>query len=173
MKQTCCSETAGDHGCDLGCIAAKAVGAFDLVPRIDELISRLLRATTRLEPDDLGTLLRSEARRCGFEAATIFLVDYEQQVLTPFPPLSDQLPALDIDTTMAGRAFQLERPFSVASDGEEGSISLWLPLLDSAERLGVLHFRSPAMSEELMVRCEDIGSLVAELMVSNSNYGIR
>ncbi|MDP8976508.1 MAG: serine/threonine-protein phosphatase [Actinomycetota bacterium] len=150
---------------------AEAVNAFDVVPRVDELISTLLRASTRLVPDDLAPLLRSQARRCGFEDATIFIVDHEQQVLTPLRPLSDQLSALDIDTTVAGRAFQLERALSVTGDSEEGSANLWLPLLDSAERLGVLHLRSLAMSEELLARCEDVASLVAELLVSKSNYG--
>ena len=149
----------------------RAGGALDLAPRVDELISRLLRASTRLVPDDLAPLLQTEAGRCGFEAATIYLVDHEQQVLTPFLVPSDQLPPLDIDTTMAGRAFQLERPFSVASSEGEGGVNLWLPLLDSAERLGVLHLRLPGISEELLVRCEDVASLVAELIVSKSNYG--
>ena len=47
----------------------------------------------------------------GFGDATIFLVDHEQQVLTPLAPSPPELSTLDIDTTMPGRAFQLESTF--------------------------------------------------------------
>jgi serine phosphatase RsbU (regulator of sigma subunit) len=134
------------------------------------LISRLLRSTTRLVPDDLAPLLREEAKACGFDSAALFLADHEQLVLVPVDPLPDELSAQDIDTTLAGRAFQLERPVYGPSGGE-GARSLWLPLLDSAERLGVLHLRSPAWSEELQERCEDVASLVAELIVAKARYG--
>ncbi len=136
-----------------------------------DLLSRLLRASVRLAPDDLGPLLRAEAERCGFEDATIFLVDHEQQVLTPLGPSAPELSTLDIDTTMAGRAFQLERPMTADGAGEGASASIWLPLLDSAERLGVLHLRAPAAPEELVAACEGVALLVAELIVSKDKYG--
>jgi len=151
-------------------LPSEAGATLDPDRRVDELISRLLRASTCLVADELATLVHSEARRCGFGGATIYLVDHEQEVLTPAVPASDQLPTLDVDTTVGGRAFQLERPFSVVSNEDE-SVSLWLPLLDSAERLGVLHLCLPFLSDELLARCEDVASLVAELIVSKSNYG--
>lgn len=150
--------------------AAEANGDLDLISRVDELIRRLLRASIRLMPDDLAPLLHSEATRCGFEDATIFLVDHEQRVLTPFRPVSGEPSALEIDTTVAGRAFQLERPF-ITTDGKEGSVNLWLPLLDSAERLGVLLLRGPVISEEVLARCEGLASLLSVLIVSQSSYG--
>lgn len=151
-------------------LTTKGSRTAGLTAATGELISRLLRSTSCLASDDLAPLLRAEAKACGFGDATMFLADYEQLALIPVCPLPDEAFAQDIDTTLAGRAFQVERPVYGPSD-EAGAGSLWLPLIDSAERLGVLCLRSPAWSEELEQRCVDVASLVAELIVAKARYG--
>ena len=48
---------------------------------------------------------------------------------------------------------------------------VWLPLIDGAEQLGVLYLRTPAISDELLRRLEDVAGLVSELIVSKTQYG--
>ncbi len=136
---------------------------------IDAAIVRLLRASTRLAPDDLAGLVADEGARAGFSVVTIFMVDLEQILLSPLPPAHGFV-SQDIDTTIAGRAFQVERPFVVAgTDG--GDSGIWIPLIDGAERLGVLYLRSPATSDDLLRRLEDLAGVVSELIVSKTQYG--
>ncbi len=151
-------------------LATNGDRAADLALAIGELIPQLLRGANRLGPDDLAPFLREETKGCGFADATIFLADHEQLVLSPVGTSRDEASVQDIDTTLAGRAFQVENPVSSAAD-EEGLRSVWLPLLDSAERLGVLCLRVPTWSADLERRCEDLASLVAELIVSKAKYG--
>lgn len=104
----------------------------------------------------------------GLHDATILLADLEHRVLTPMPP-DHRLGVQEIDATVAGRAFQLERPMVVG--GEEGRAGIWMPLVDGAERLGVMYVETPARSDDLLRRIEDLAGLVAELIVSKSQYG--
>ena len=64
----------------------------------------------------------------------IYLVDYEQTLLVPLPDGTDRTP-LEIDATLAGRAFSA---IAVREADTGVGRRLWLPLLDGAERLGVL-----------------------------------
>jgi serine phosphatase RsbU (regulator of sigma subunit)/putative methionine-R-sulfoxide reductase with GAF domain len=150
---------------------ADAGQAAELARGIDGVISQLLRHSTQLAPDDLARLVADECRAGGFFDVTIFLVDLEQVLLVPLskPTSRDPVP-LDVDTTIAGRAFQLERPF-VVSGGDDGSVGIWVPLIDGAERLGVMYLHGPAASDELLRRVQDLAGLVSELVVSKTQYG--
>ncbi len=142
--------------------------AAQLARSVDAVIARLIRASTRLAPGDLGRLVANETRRAGLFDVTIFLVDLEQIRLSPLSP-THGFTDIDLDTTIAGRAYQLERPFVVPS-GQAG-VGVWVPLIDGAERLGVLYLSSSAVSDELLRRFEDLAGEVSELIVSKSQYG--
>ncbi len=147
---------------------ASTDAAADLADRIDPVIIRLIRLSTKLLPDDLSRVLAEETSGIGLHDATILLADLEQRVLTPLPP-DHRLGVQEIDATVAGRAFQLER--SVVVGGEDARVGIWMPLVDGAERLGVLYVESPATSEDFLRKLEDLAGLVAELIVSKSQYG--
>ena len=138
-------------------------------PRVAEVVARVLRLSARLVPDDLSRLVAEEAVRGGFYEATIYLADHEQRVLGPLPSTSTERAPLEIDATVAGRVYQVERPFAVPA--EEGGVHLWMPLIDGAERIGVFHLRSAVFNDELLLECEQLASVVAELVVSKSQYG--
>ena len=144
-------------------------GAAQLARGVDALLYRMLRNSTRLAPDDLGRFVADETYRSGLLDATIFLIDLEQLRLRPLPP-APGFPVYDVDTTIAGRAFQVEKPLVVpVADGAGRGV--WLPLIDGAERLGVLYLRTPAISDDLLRRMEDVAALVSELIVSKTQYG--
>jgi GAF domain-containing protein len=150
-------------------ITSGAAAAARLADRIDPVITSLIRRSTRLLPDDLSRLVEYEATRIGLGATVIFLADLEHRILTPLPS-THVLVAQDIDATVAGRAFQLGRPI-VVPNAEHGGFGIWMPLVDGAERLGVMYLESPATSDHLLRRLEDLAGLVAELVVSKSQYG--
>jgi GAF domain-containing protein len=143
--------------------------ASELADAIDGVIARLIRRSSCLLPDDLPPAVAEECARAGLLDATIFLTDLEQRVLTPLGPL-ERLGPQDIDSTIAGRCFQLERPLVVAVP-DTGEFAIWIALVDGADRLGVLYARSPASSDHLVQRLEDLAGLVAGLLLSKMKYG--
>jgi hypothetical protein len=143
--------------------------AAELTSRVDGIIVGLIRASTTLVPDDLVPVLMDHVTRAGFSAAAILLADHEQLLLTPLPGAPDDVSPQQVDSSVAGRVFQSERPLSV-SDGNGGG-TIWLPVLDGAERLGVLMLRAPVVSDAVVSRCGDIAGLLGELIVSKSQYG--
>jgi hypothetical protein len=54
------------------------------------------------------------------------------------------------------------------ADSEAGR-RLWLPLLDGAERLGVLGLTLPSVDDVLRERCSWLATLVAEMILSRTS----
>jgi hypothetical protein len=131
-----------------------------------ELLGHLLDASHELAPDELVAAVATAGRAVDAEDVAIYLVDYEQTLLVPIPDGTDRVP-LGIDTTLAGRAFAA---IAVQEADSGGGRRLWLPLLDGAERLGVLGLTVPAVDDALRVRCRWLTTLIAELLVSKSQY---
>ena len=131
-----------------------------------EVLGRLLEASHELAPDALVAAVTRTGRALDAEDVAIYLVDYEQTLLVPLPDGTDRAP-LEIDTTLAGRAFAAV----AVQEAETGSGQrLWLPLLDGAERLGVLGLTLPRVNDPLRKRCRWLASLTAELLVSKTQY---
>ncbi|HEX8771792.1 MAG TPA: PP2C family protein-serine/threonine phosphatase, partial [Acidimicrobiales bacterium] len=150
-------------------MGADVIDAAELASRVDGIIVGLIRASTTLVPDDLVPVLSEHVTEAGFIAAAILLADHDQLLLTPLPGAPADLAPQPVESSVAGRAFQTERPLSVADEAGGGTI--WLPVLDGAERLGVLMLRTPVVADEVVSRCADIAGLLGELIVSKSQYG--
>ena len=132
----------------------------------------LLRSTHLAGPDDLPALVSAAGQHLGADRAVLHLVDYGQVVLVPLTSV-DAPPAepLTIEATLAGRAFSdLAQHTSTAAPGG----TLWTPVLDGTERLGVLELRFPAagaVDDELRAAGRDLASLLAALVIAKSLYG--
>ena len=130
----------------------------------------LLRESHHLPADLLGTVVAENARMLGARDAVVYLADYEQHALIPIPgeEVPDRHP-LTIDDSPGGEAFR--RIDVTRSSGPEGVSRLWVPLLDGAERAGVLEmiYARPA-SEEDEQEARNYASLVAELSVTRDAY---
>ncbi len=149
-----------DAACDTGRAALLAQG-------IDAVITGLIRRSTRIVPDDVPCLVADQLTQAGMADVSILLADIEQRVLLPVG--SAAIGPQEIDTTLAGRAFKTEQVMVVATD-HDGAV-VWVPLVDGSERLGVLHLRTPATSDELLRRLEDVAGAVSELVVTKTKYG--
>jgi serine phosphatase RsbU (regulator of sigma subunit) len=135
-------------------------------------LQELLRESYLMPPDGLPDLVARAGRHLGAEEAFLYLVDYEQQVLTPLPVTgTPPRSGVTVDASLAGRAFQRVEVYELEADG--ASRRLWLPLLDGVERLGVFEVVVPSsepLEEELRQAFVSVAHLAAELLVSNGLY---
>jgi serine/threonine protein phosphatase PrpC len=86
-------------------------------------------------PEQLGSFVAAGAARLGVEDCTIYLQDYEQSLLIPFPVEGCEEPPIPIDGTLAGSAFTEE---AEREEPAGDQVRLWLAVVDGTDRLGVL-----------------------------------
>jgi sigma-B regulation protein RsbU (phosphoserine phosphatase) len=167
----------------------------------------LVRSSHVVAPDDLSELVTSASRELGADTAALYLVDYDQVELVPLirkphgrgeghdeasgPGADADVDRhhvegpLVINATLAGRAYtDLKQLTSTTGSG----LTLWTPVLDGTDRLGVLRQDFPReqsalrrnqselselseLSETLLEGCRDVASLLAHLAVSRSECG--
>ncbi|MDT0277611.1 PP2C family protein-serine/threonine phosphatase [Blastococcus goldschmidtiae] len=135
-------------------------------------LARLLESAGTAPPERLPDLL-AEAGRLMDVDVTVHRIDHEQRCLVRLGPArAGSRRRLGLDSTMAGRAFRTQQ--LVASD-REGQPRLWVPVVEGADRIGVLEVRvdgpgaldDPALREQ----CWWLASLLARLLVSMEPYG--
>ena len=133
-------------------------------------LTDLVQGSHLLVPDDVPILLLQHARRLGADDAALYLVDYEQRLLVPVPhPDGPDRDEVVIDTTLAGRCYRtLDIQSSTA--GDDGETRIWVPVLDGAERLGVLEIAFSA-EEPNLDELKVLGGLMAELVMTKQAYG--
>ena len=131
----------------------------------------LVQASTRLHPDDVPAAIAREASKVGLDDVVLLLVDLEQRVLRPFVDRAigpdDEV---SIDGSVPGRAYRTEAP--VVGDRVAGRTAVHLPLLDSAERLGVLSATTTAVvDDDAVARFGAFTSLAGEIVANKATYG--
>ncbi len=139
--------------------------------RLVSAVRVLTRAGHLAGPDDLPSLITAAAMSLGADRGVLYVVDYDQVLLVPLGEGSGS-GSLPVEGTLAGRTYTtLTQQRSGA--GAEGA-TIWSPVLDGTERLGVLElaFADPDELDEAMREAVlDVAALVAELVVTRSVYG--
>ncbi len=145
----------------------------DVAPRGAPLIAltTLLDGAELAPPERLPALVAAAGEALGIRL-TVYLADYEQRCLRPVPaPGAKPGAALDVETTLAGRAFR--RLEMLPSESEPPR--LWVPLLDGAERLGVLMAEVASTADlydpGLRAQCRWAALLTGHLAVLMTHYG--
>ncbi|MFC4512474.1 PP2C family protein-serine/threonine phosphatase [Streptomyces ehimensis] len=128
--------------------------------RLEELITE---AQTAL-PFELPDLANRCAAALGLGTALIYLVDLQQQLLVP---LDEALEPLPVDRSPAGWAYRTVTPRVVDAGND---MIAWMPLIDGAERLGVLAVRTAALDGVRMRRSRMLAHLFAMLITSKRAY---
>ena len=135
-------------------------------------LGALLDGSRLAPPDDFPDVVAAAGEKLGL-GVVMYLADYQQRELIPWTP--SHVPAglrMGIDSTLAGRAFQTIEPVTGERDGRS---VLWVPLLDGAERLGVLDLSSTdgvdVRTDAFRERCRWFASLVGHLVVVVGTYG--
>lgn len=135
---------------------------------VSQALSQLLRQSHHARAEDLPEMAMSVAPLLGAECLVLHLVDHQQQTLLPL--LAGSAPErgpVQVDGTLAGRAFT-----TVTTCATEAGTTLWIPLVNGAERMGVLEVTAGRpMSAGTADRCAEVAAVLAELVVTRCLYG--
>ncbi|MFD0035198.1 SpoIIE family protein phosphatase [Streptomyces sp. NPDC127172] len=110
------------------------------VPEIPEVALAEFLADLGNSTLDLTTAMARCTKAMGLQHSVAYLADLQQRQLTP---LNDLVRTLPIDDSLAGWTYRTQSLRVEKSDF--GGTTAWLPLVDGAERLGVLAVRAPAL----------------------------
>ena len=135
-----------------------------------EALRQLLRQSHHARPDDLPQMAMRAAGLVGATAMIIYLVDHQQRELLPL--LAGDVPGrkpFAVDGTVGGRAFSTVT--ACTSEAEPDGARVWVPLVDGADRLGVLEVvLAGPVGEAAVEDCLTVAALLAELAVTRSFY---
>src|SRR3954470_10665768 len=138
-----------------------------------EMLQAVLRRTHLSSAPDLATVVAEEGRTIGADPLVLYVVDHEQQRLTPVPGAgAEGREVLSVQGTVAGRAFAAASIVELEREG--GGRRVWLPLLDGTERLGVAEMtfaeHEEPLADSLRALCERYAHLIAILMATKDLY---
>ena len=134
------------------------------------VLGNLIAASHLMTLEQLPGTVASHAARAGWPGVLIYVADLQQERLyllsgnVDVSRYGDDAPTeLAIEGTVPGRAFQLGMiaPASAATTGQ-----WWVPLLDGAERLGVLRVGFAGSGVEVDEDLNQLAGLVALLLES-------
>jgi hypothetical protein len=132
-------------------------------------LGSLLEAGHSLAPDEVASTVAAHLAGLGMADAGIYLVDLDQRLLVPLGPASStSAEHLDIESTPAGHAFRKQQ---AVREPVPGGTRLWVPLIDGADRMGVLGTTVAEADDVTCERAMHIASITAGLVVSKSAYG--
>jgi len=130
----------------------------------------LLEAAGKAPPEGLAAIAAAAGRAMGVDLA-VHLVDHDQRRLHLLPGTGRTDPPTPVEGTLPGRVFQTVRLLPSEADPPR----LWVPLLDGADRLGVLEVgvRSTAdlYDPSLREQVTWIAGLLGHLVASMGPYG--
>lgn len=133
-------------------------------------------------PHELPRLVAEAAASMGALEVMIHLVDLQQVALTPFPGpsvagASTRPTPLPIDSTIAGRVYQHDEVIVQPGPDAASTVTVWLPLRDGANRLGVLsvgvpHYSTVAEPDTQLSRLlRRLAAIVSDLLALRTQYG--
>ncbi|MEU6394079.1 SpoIIE family protein phosphatase [Streptomyces sp. NPDC046939] len=134
-------------------------------PRSGDSVLGEFLADPRNLPLDLTTTVARCSKALGLQGAVIYLADLQQRQLAP---LNEVAPTLPIDGSLAGWTYRTESLRVEESD--LGGMTAWLPLVDGAERIGVLAVRSPAIEPLTLRRGRTLAHLCAMMITSKRAF---
>ncbi|MFD6280643.1 PP2C family protein-serine/threonine phosphatase [Streptomyces sp. NPDC060209] len=134
------------------------------------MLGELIAASHLMTLEQLPGTVASHAARAGWPRVLIYLADLQQERLHLLVgnldvgrPGADVPVDLSVEGTVAGRAFQLGQVFPTSASARG---QWWVPLLDGAERLGVLRVGVPGARIEADEDLNRLAGLIALLLES-------
>jgi serine phosphatase RsbU (regulator of sigma subunit) len=128
----------------------------------------ILRDARAADPSGVIDLIAGAARDAGATDVVAYLVDFEQQVLEPLPDRAAHADLPQTETvagTMAGRAFLTSAPVSARRDD---GVRVWVPVMEGADRTGVLALTVPEIDDDALDACTDLGVLAGYLIATHT-----
>lgn len=133
--------------------------------RIDGLLARLLRDADRLPASALQGVVDLAGRALGATSARMLVADYSLTSLQELGENGPQGPRQLIEGTVAGRCFATGQIVTVDESG-----TVWIPLTDVTERLGVLELIHPSWSDDRQDVVDAVTRVLVLLIVSRRRY---
>jgi Stage II sporulation protein E (SpoIIE) len=153
----------------------------DRVGRIEPALAtfvEMLHESHTLAAHDLPEYIARHGADLGYRDVHLYLADVQQQALMPFVRASAADGAwaspLNIESTVAGRAFQLVQ--TVTQQHGDSGVTVWLPVLDGSERLGVLAVSAPDdieldLATDAGRQLQLFTSIIGEIIMTKTSYG--
>lgn len=132
----------------------------------DAILAPLLEEYHRVDLHRLTGLLMSHYRGLGVQRAVIFLADVQQRELRPLPG-GDHHASLPIDSTLADWAYRTQ---SERIARHEANLTVWLPMSNGVERIGVLEVETSSLDGQVLERCRSLAALLALMLVAKRSY---
>jgi serine/threonine protein phosphatase PrpC len=127
----------------------------------------LLLSLAEMHPDDVGPAIIAAGEAIGAWDIELLLVDVDQRRLRSLASSTAEVHELPVDGTLAGHCYREQR--IVEAGPVDGGRRVWIPILDSAERVGVLGVSVNEHSALEHLRA--MASLAGEVLVTKSPYG--
>lgn len=121
-----------------------------------------------IAPHDITRVTRAAGAHVGLDVIGVFVTDMEQHMLQPLEDVPSTGP-YEIDATMAGRAYRTMEP--AEAEGTNGARRLFLPLLDSSERLGVLEAQVAEADDRARRHGELLAGALAKVITAVKEAG--
>ena len=132
----------------------------------NESLGELVDRSHLMDPSKFTDEVSAAAAHLGATDLEIYLTDYEQRMLMPLRVTAGGEP-LTIETTLAGRSFVSGEP---QLSEQDSCVRTWVPLLDGADRLGVLRFDMETVDDKAITAMMRFAGLMAQLIVTKSRY---
>jgi hypothetical protein len=135
------------------------------------LLGDLLDGSHLARPDRLPQVIAEVAARSGWKAQLYVVDDDERELVPQNVGDGEQPPNETVDGSLAGRCF---RSMEMTTSHDDGS--LWVPLIDGVDRLGVLRLRMTDLPDPLTARPDVVAEvrwfshLVAHILASKSAF---
>ena len=141
-------------------------------PDVGSALSCIVRGVHLAPVEALPDLAASASRHILASTAVMYVVDLGQTTLVPLDSgrQSGRKP-LRVEGTLAGRAYR--NITVVRGRNAGGGRTVWTPMLDGTERLGVVEFvfGADVVLDEVRDACKDLASLLAEVLTARMQYG--
>ncbi|BBJ45082.1 hypothetical protein SSPO_078000 [Streptomyces antimycoticus] len=135
----------------------------------ERLLGVLLDRAHEMPPQLIAPLIAEEVAKVGGRDVSILLQDYAQLVLAPLPGRRLMVAGPEpISDSHAGTAFLTAVPVEVAHD--DGSVRMYLPLLDGSDQVGVMALTLDAVDDDDRRLLRRLASLVADILVTKHTY---
>jgi hypothetical protein len=126
----------------------------------------LVHEAAEASADGLGAFLRVWGARVGLIDLAVYVVDYQQRQLTPLNPVGDY-GTLDVDTTVAGRAFITGQQIEVSVGTD---LRLWTAVVDGSARLGVVGVTVGQVDDDTRQLVFYLAAIIGALLVTRGLY---
>jgi hypothetical protein len=136
----------------------------------EDVLTQIINESHLVTGDGLSVMVDRAVRPFGL-TAEVLAVDLAQRALTPVRMQPGR--AVAVEGTVAGRAYQLGE---IVPGSEGGGRVLWVPMLDGADRAGVLRIGlGPGVVDEepLRRRCWALSGLLGHILISKVPYSER